>query len=179
MPNDQENCLFVGTDDVCVRVHSRVPVAVRDRTLGAGPDQVWHRHSQHPRQPTPDAAQVTSQLQGVRGALPHTGKVSRPGACFCMWHRSFVGIAAMLSGAHCNLHSFPWQSPTPAFSSTATTHPHSVSFNGRSFLTRFNKIAIQASAWMAADKESVGLARVHMYEFKCILPLRDSCLFCF
>ena len=37
----------------------------------------------------------------------------------------------------CNLHSFPWQSPTPAFSSTATTHPHSVSFNGRSFLTRF------------------------------------------
>ena len=30
------------------------------------------------------------------------------------------------------------------------------------FLTRFNKIAIQAIAQLAADKEPVGLSRVHM-----------------
>ena len=35
----------------------------------------------------------------------------------------------------------------------------------------FNKIAIQARAQMAADKEAVGLSRVHMYESKCILHL--------
>ena len=34
-----------------------------------------------------------------------------------------------------------------------------------------NKIAIQATAQMAADKEVVGLSRVRMYESKCILPL--------
>ena len=45
-------------------------------------------------------------------------------------------------------------------------------------LTRFNKIAIQARAQMAAVKEAVGLSRVHIYESKCILPLRDNCLFC-
>ena len=44
-------------------------------------------------------------------------------------------------------------------------------------LTRFNKITIQARAQMAADKETVGLSKVHMYESKCILPLRDNCLF--
>ena len=32
-------------------------------------------------------------------------------------------------------------------------------------------IAIQATAQMAADKEAVGLSRVHMYESRCILPL--------
>ena len=37
----------------------------------------------------------------------------------------------------------------------------------------FNKIAIQE---IAADKEAVGLSRVHMYESKCSLPLRDNCL---
>ena len=36
--------------------------------------------------------------------------------------------------------------------------------------TIFNKIAIQPTAQMAADKEAVGLSRVHMYESKCILP---------
>ena len=47
------------------------------------------------------------------------------------------------------------------------------------YLTRFfNKIAIQARVQMAADKETVGFSRVHMYESKCILPLRDNCLFC-
>ena len=30
---------------------------------------------------------------------------------------------------------------------------------------------------MAADKEAIGLSRVHMYEPKCILPLRDNFLF--
>ena len=30
---------------------------------------------------------------------------------------------------------------------------------------------------MAADMEYVGLSRVHVYEYKCILPLRDNCLF--
>ena len=29
---------------------------------------------------------------------------------------------------------------------------------------------------MAADKEAVGLSRVHMYESMYILPLRDHCL---
>ena len=29
---------------------------------------------------------------------------------------------------------------------------------------------------MAADKEDIGLSRVHMYEPKGILPLRDKCL---
>ena len=52
--------------------------------------------------------------------------------------------------------------------------PHSMI----SYIFRFNKIAIQARAQMAADKEAVGLSRVHMYESKCILPLRDNCLFC-
>ena len=37
-------------------------------------------------------------------------------------------------------------------------------------LTRFNKVAIQARAQTAADKEAAGLSRVHMYESKCILP---------
>ena len=32
------------------------------------------------------------------------------------------------------------------------------------------KIATQATALMAADKEAVGLSRVHMNEPKCILP---------
>ena len=41
-----------------------------------------------------------------------------------------------------------------------------------------NQIAIQATAQMAADKEAVGLSSVHIYESKCILPLRDNCLFC-
>ena len=41
-----------------------------------------------------------------------------------------------------------------------------------------NKIAIQTRAQIAADKQAVGLSRVHMYESKCILPLRDTCLFC-
>ena len=44
--------------------------------------------------------------------------------------------------------------------------PHSMI----SYIFRFNKIAIQARAQMAADKEAVGLSRVHMYESKCILP---------
>ena len=38
---------------------------------------------------------------------------------------------------------------------------------------RFNKIAIEE---IAADKEAFGLSRVHMYESKCSLPLRDNCL---
>ena len=46
------------------------------------------------------------------------------------------------------------------------------------YLTRFNKITIRARAQMAADKEGVGLSRVHMNESKCILPLRDNCIFC-
>ena len=45
-------------------------------------------------------------------------------------------------------------------------------------ITRLNKIVIQATAQMAADKEAVGLSRVDMYESKCILPLWDNCLFC-
>ena len=40
------------------------------------------------------------------------------------------------------------------------------------------KIVIQARAHMVADKEAVGLSRVHMYESKCILPLRDNCIIC-
>ena len=43
-------------------------------------------------------------------------------------------------------------------------------------LTRFHKIAIQAAAHIAANRTSVGLSRVHMYESKCILPPRDSLL---
>ena len=43
-------------------------------------------------------------------------------------------------------------------------------------LTRFNKIAIQATAQMAADKEAVGLSSVHMYD-SCILSLQYNCLF--
>ena len=31
-------------------------------------------------------------------------------------------------------------------------------------LTRFNKIAIHATAQMAEDKEAVGISRVHMYD---------------
>ena len=46
------------------------------------------------------------------------------------------------------------------------------------YRTRFNKISIQATAQMAADKEAIGLSRVHMYESKCILPLRANCLLC-
>ena len=55
---------------------------------------------------------------------------------------------------------------------TAETHTLSVmtanpdhKFNcsvKRTLLTRFNKFAIQARAQMAADKEAVGLSRVHM-----------------
>ena len=46
------------------------------------------------------------------------------------------------------------------------------------YLTRFNTIVIQARVKMAEDKEAVGLSRVHMYESRCILPLRYNCLFC-
>ena len=40
----------------------------------------------------------------------------------------------------------------------------------------FNKISIQARAQMAADKEAVGLykLRVHTYQSKCNMPLRDK-----
>ncbi len=41
---------------------------------------------------------------------------------------------------------------------------HSLSKKTPLDLTRLNKIAIQARAQMAADKEAVGLSRVHMYE---------------
>ena len=34
----------------------------------------------------------------------------------------------------------------------------------------------QQLRWL--DKEALGLSRGHMYESKCILPLRDNCLFC-
>ena len=50
-------------------------------------------------------------------------------------------------------------------------HPHNCT-------SRFNKIAIQTTAQMAADKEAVGLSRVHTYESKCLLLLRDNFLFC-
>ena len=43
-------------------------------------------------------------------------------------------------------------------------------------LQQFNKIAIQAKAQMAADKEAIGLSRVHVYKSMCIL--RDNCQFC-
>ena len=45
-------------------------------------------------------------------------------------------------------------------------------------LTRFNNSSTPATAQMAADKEAVVLSRVHLCESKCILPLRDDCLFC-
>ena len=47
-------------------------------------------------------------------------------------------------------------------------------------LTTFIKIAIQARAQMAADKEAVGISTVHMYESKSrpILPQEANCLFC-
>ena len=38
-------------------------------------------------------------------------------------------------------------------------------------LNETNKIAIQATAQMAADKEAVGLSRVYMYQYKCILHI--------
>ena len=43
-------------------------------------------------------------------------------------------------------------------------------------LIRFNNIAIQARAQMAADKEAVGLykLRVRTYQSKCNMPLRDK-----
>ena len=45
-------------------------------------------------------------------------------------------------------------------------------------LARFNTIAIQATGQMVGDNEAVGLSRVHMYDSKCILPLRENCIFC-
>ena len=48
----------------------------------------------------------------------------------------------------------------------------------RQMLTRFNEIAIQARVQMDAHKKAVGLSRVHMYESKCSLLLRDNRLFC-
>ena len=45
----------------------------------------------------------------------------------------------------------------------------------------FNKIEQDchpSTSEMAVDKEAVGLSRVHMYESKCILPLRDNYLLC-
>ena len=43
-------------------------------------------------------------------------------------------------------------------------------------LTRFNTIGIQATAQIAVEKEPVCLSKVHMYEYKGILLLRDNCL---
>ena len=43
-------------------------------------------------------------------------------------------------------------------------------------LARFNNIAMQVTARRAADKEAVGLLRVHMYKSKCIRP--SNSLFC-
>ena len=48
--------------------------------------------------------------------------------------------------------------------------------NATTSLTQFGKIAIQATAQMAEDKEAIGLSRVHMYKSKCILPLQDNCI---
>ena len=42
-------------------------------------------------------------------------------------------------------------------------------FQRKEFFNKiFNKIAIQARAQTAADKEAVGLSRIHMYKSKCI-----------
>ena len=43
-----------------------------------------------------------------------------------------------------------------------------------SHLTRFNKIAIQARAQMAADKEDVGLSRVHCTNLSVSCPYEKS-----
>ena len=40
-----------------------------------------------------------------------------------------------------------------------------------SFLTRFNKIAIQGTPQMAVDKEAICLSRVYSYYPKCNFPL--------
>ena len=46
-------------------------------------------------------------------------------------------------------------------------------------LTIFNKIAIQATTQMAADKEAFGLSSCRpKIIYMCILSLRDNCLFC-
>ena len=39
------------------------------------------------------------------------------------------------------------------------------------YLTRFNKIAIQGAPQMAVDKEAISLSRVYSYYSKCNLPL--------
>ena len=41
----------------------------------------------------------------------------------------------------------------------------------RSFLTIFNKIAIQGTPQMAVDKEAIRLSRVYSYDSKFNLPL--------
>ena len=43
--------------------------------------------------------------------------------------------------------------------------------NSHKLDSTFNKIAIQAAAQMDADKEAVGLSRVHIYASKCMRVL--------
>ena len=40
-----------------------------------------------------------------------------------------------------------------------------------SYLTRFNKIAIQGAPQMVVDKEAISISRVYSYYSKCNLPL--------
>ena len=43
----------IGKDDIRLRLHLRVPLAVRDGTAHPGIDAVRDRHAQHRRQPAP------------------------------------------------------------------------------------------------------------------------------
>ena len=70
---------FAGPDDVCVRVHSRIPVVVRDGKTGAGTNQVRHRHPQHRSQPTSLASQGPETVQNVRIPTQDTVEISGSG----------------------------------------------------------------------------------------------------
>ena len=43
-------------------------------------------------------------------------------------------------------------------------------FGVSTYLTRFNKIAIQGTLQMAVDKEAISLSRVYSYDAKCTCP---------
>ena len=133
--------------------------------------QTVHYHGQRSKQ---NAGQLCVRVH-VR-ALPVCGKCVRVSLhfcmcmhCVCVWgHTILLGwfnLTLLSNVMILRLHIL--------VRNTIVEHCHH-----RGQLHWFNKIAIQARAQVVADKEAVGLSRVHMHESKCILSLRDNCLFC-
>lgn len=69
---------LIGTNNVYLCVHRRVPVLVRDGAADPGAGQVSHRHAQHYRQPA-GVPRLRPAMQDVRGPPQDPVQVPGPG----------------------------------------------------------------------------------------------------